>query len=69
MTPQPPTRDLLDWYDPDERRVCDRCGEQAYVRLTDRVSLCFGCGGIFIEGALVARDLTSEEQEVPPDAA
>jgi DNA-binding transcriptional ArsR family regulator len=38
---------LLDWFEPDELELCERCGEQAGLRIEEAGTfICFGCGYI-----------------------
>jgi len=37
----------LDWFEPDELDLCERCGEQAGLRIEEvGTFICFGCGYI-----------------------
>jgi DNA-binding transcriptional ArsR family regulator len=38
---------LLDWFEPDELELCERCGEQAGLHIGEAGTfICFGCGYI-----------------------
>jgi len=51
MAEVPTNRDLLEWFDEDERGVCGTCGERACVGLpTVPAHFCLACGAVSIAG-------------------
>ena len=44
-------RDLLEWFNDDERKTCSVCGERACVSLPKATaSFCLACGAIHVDG-------------------
>lgn len=51
MTEVPSNRDLLAWFDEDERSVCSACRERACVSLPNvSAQFCLACGAVTIAG-------------------
>ena len=50
--------DLVDWFDEDERVICESCGEGAAVTMAAETtaSFCLHCGAISIDGAQINLD-------------
>lgn len=54
---EPGNRDLLHWFEPDERSACSWCGEQGCVSLPDVAAhFCLVCGAVTIKGVRIDTD-------------